>query len=73
MSYRFKDARVQSGISQKDAAEQLQVSAATVNNWESGRRLPTIDALEKMNIKAAFRLNIFKLACIIMVCSMRIP
>ena len=48
MSYRFKDARVQSGISQKDAAEQLQVSAATVNNWESGRRLPTIDALEKM-------------------------
>ena len=30
MSYRFKDARVQSGISQKDAAEQLQVSAATV-------------------------------------------
>lgn len=48
MSYRFKDARIQSGISQKDAADQLQVSAATVNNWESGRRLPTIDALEKM-------------------------
>ena len=48
MSYRFKDARISSGISQKDTAEQLQVSAATVNNWESGRRLPTIDALEKM-------------------------
>ena len=48
MSYRFKEARIQSGISQKDAAEQLQVSAATVNNWESGRRLPTIDTLEKM-------------------------
>lgn len=48
MPFRFKDARIQSGISQKKAAEQLQVSAATVNNWETGRRLPTIDALGRM-------------------------
>lgn len=48
MPYRFKDARIQSGMSQKDAANHLLVSAATINNWESGRRLPTIEALEKM-------------------------
>ena len=59
MSYRFKEARIQSGISQKDAAEQLQVSAATVNNWESGRRLPTIDTWRKWQTYMAFLRTIY--------------
>lgn len=46
--YKFRDARIQSGKSQKEVAEQLGISNATVNNWESGRRLPTIEALEEL-------------------------
>ena len=48
MPYKFRDARIQSGKSQKEVAEQLGISNVTVNNWESGRRLPTIEALEEL-------------------------
>ena len=34
--YKFRDARIQSGKSQKEVAEQLGISNATVNNWEPG-------------------------------------
>lgn len=36
-----KDVRLQLGLSQKDLAEQLGVSFATVNRWENGKVAPS--------------------------------
>ena len=48
MPYRFRDARIQSGKSLAEAAEELLVSKTTLSNWESGRRVPSVEALEKL-------------------------
>lgn len=42
MPYRFRDARIQSGKSLAEAAEELLVSKTTLSNWESGRRVPSV-------------------------------
>ena len=36
-------ARVNAGLTQKEAAEKLDVSIGTVQNWESGKTAPTVD------------------------------
>ena len=36
MPYRFKEARIQSGQSLNDAAKDLQVSTASIVDWEAG-------------------------------------
>lgn len=48
MAYRFKEARTQSGRSLNDAAEELQVSTASIVNWESGRRIPSVETIMKL-------------------------
>lgn len=48
MSYRFKEARTQSGRSLNDAAEELQVSTASIVNWESERRIPSVETIMKL-------------------------
>ena len=48
MPYRFRDARIQSGKNLAEAAEELFVSKTTLSNWESGRRVPSVEAIEKL-------------------------
>ena len=45
MPYRFRDARIQSGKNLAEAAEELFVSKTTLSNWESGRRVPSVEAM----------------------------
>ena len=40
--------RDSSGLSLKEVADVLGVTAATVSNWELGRRTPTADHVEKL-------------------------
>ena len=46
MPYRFRDARIQSGKNLAEAAEELFVSKTTLSNWESGRRVPSVEAID---------------------------
>ena len=39
---RLKDARIESGYSQEQVAEQLDVSRQTISSWENGRTFPDI-------------------------------
>lgn len=48
MPYRFRDARTQSEKSLSEVAEELHVSKTTLSNWESGRRIPSVEAIEKL-------------------------
>lgn len=48
MSYRFKEARTLSGKSLNDAADALQVSSASIVNWEAGRRIPSVETIMKL-------------------------
>lgn len=41
--------RVNAQMSQKEFAEKLGVSAATVSNWESGRTEPTVTELRNIS------------------------
>lgn len=44
----LKAARVNAGLTQKEAAEKLNISVSTLKNWESGKtfpRKPQIDAI----------------------------
>jgi transcriptional regulator with XRE-family HTH domain len=41
-------ARVNAKLTQKQAAEKLNVSNKTLNNWEAGRSMPKADAVAKM-------------------------
>ena len=44
----IKDLRQEKNLSQSDLAEQLDVSAATVSNWERGKGSPSEEAVEKL-------------------------
>lgn len=48
MPYRFKEARLQLGKTLTEVSEEMKVSKATISNWESGRKLPSIETLEKL-------------------------
>lgn len=39
---RLKDARIESGYTQEQVAEQLDVSRQTISSWENGRMFPDI-------------------------------
>lgn len=41
-------ARVNAGFTQKEAANQLEVSNKTIGNWENGNSFPTADKLSKI-------------------------
>ncbi len=44
----FKAARVNVGLTQKEAAEKIGVDVSTLRNWEAGRTFPKQPAIEKM-------------------------
>lgn len=46
--YRLKECREMRGLSQKEVAAILKVSAPSVSNWESEKTRPTHDNLEKL-------------------------
>lgn len=46
---RIKELRQSKKLRQSDLAVELQVSQATLSNWESGRYEPDFDALKKMS------------------------
>ena len=48
MDRRYKEARKQTGLTAVEAAAKLEVSQPTVAGWESGRKTPSIEGLEKM-------------------------
>lgn len=48
MARRFKQARKLRGLTAIAAAKELSISNPTINAWESGRKTPSIEGLEKM-------------------------
>lgn len=48
MVKRFKEARLHKGIKLTDAAKRLDVTQPTLSSWESERKTPSIEALERM-------------------------
>ena len=48
MQISMKAARVNAGLRQKEAAEQLGVSNKTLINWEKGLSYPRIDQFQKL-------------------------
>ena len=48
MARRYKQARKMSGLTAVTAAKEMGISNPTINAWESGRKTPSIEGLEKM-------------------------
>ena len=44
----LKAARVNAGLSQKQAADKLNIGVSTLQGYESGKRYPRLDTLEQM-------------------------
>lgn len=55
----IRSIRAKSGLSQKDFSLKIGTSQAAVNYWESGKRRPRIDQLEK--IAEAFNVDLWML------------
>lgn len=55
MAITIKAARVNAGLTQKEAAQKLGVSEDVVSNWERGLTVPRIDQIPA--IEAAYGLN----------------
>ena len=47
---RLKQLRKDAGIGQNQLAEQLQLSNASISYWETGKQLPTIEAVFKLAV-----------------------
>lgn len=45
MSITLKAARVNKGLTQKQAGELIGVSAETIGSWETGKRSPNLDKI----------------------------
>lgn len=48
MAMTLKAARVNAGLSAKDAAEILGVEPDTLRNWEKGKTFPTVPQIKKL-------------------------
>ncbi len=48
ISEKIKNARLENGLTQEQAAEKLLVSRQTISNWENGKSLPDIISVIKM-------------------------
>lgn len=46
---RIKEARLNAGLTQEQAAEKIMVSRQTVSNWENGKSLPDIASILTMS------------------------
>lgn len=49
----LKAARVNAGLTQKEAAQSIGVSVATIKNWESGANIPAWDKV--LEIEKAYK------------------
>lgn len=50
MKTRFTQARADAGLSQVELAQKMGVSNVTINNWETGRREPSLKKLKKLSM-----------------------
>lgn len=48
MGITLKAARVNAGMTQREAAEALDVSRETLQNYEAGKRFPSVPTIKKM-------------------------
>lgn len=48
MSYRFKEARLQAGLSITEVAKIMGVSQAAASNWDLGKKVPATETLCKL-------------------------
>ena len=48
MNNRIRELRKELGLSQKDFAEKIGVSQSSINYWEKGQRIPSIEAAAKI-------------------------
>ena len=46
---RLKDARIESGYTQEQVAEQLDVSRQTISSWENGRTFPDVGSVVSLS------------------------
>lgn len=46
---KLKNARMHAGLTQEQAAEQINVSRQTISNWENGKTLPDVISLIKIS------------------------
>ena len=46
----IRDARAKKGISQEQLAEKLQISRISINNYEKGRQIPSLDIAMRIAI-----------------------
>lgn len=53
--FTLKAARVNIGLTQKEAAERLNVSNKTLCNWENGKSIPRVDKIK--NICALYNIS----------------
>jgi len=52
------DARIQTGLSQRELARRAGTSASAINAYESGRRNPTVSKLQEILLAAGFDLRV---------------
>jgi transcriptional regulator with XRE-family HTH domain len=55
----IKEARLNSGLTQEQAAENLMVSRQTISNWENGKSLP--DIVSVMNMSDLYQISLDEL------------
>lgn len=48
MRITLKAARINKGLTQTEAAKELQVNKKTLSNWENGKSFPNADKIEKI-------------------------
>ncbi len=48
-AYRLRDMRTRRGLTPPQLAEALGVSRGTVNNWESGKRVPSLTLVQPLS------------------------
>ncbi len=48
LGVRLREARINAGLTQGDAADQIQVSTQTIRNWEAGRNEPDMYSIESL-------------------------
>lgn len=56
---RIRDLRVKRGLTQRELAEKLSVSNSAISNWETSRRLPSLDELKRISNFFQKSLSIF--------------
>ena len=48
MALTLKGARVNAGLTQKEAGEKLGVTSVTLSNWEKGKTFPKVDQIFRL-------------------------